>query len=144
MQGIAFLQNLGPLHATPIALMAQLQEYPEGTVLFREGQKSPFIYFVLRGVVTLEVQTSPGKTVPVHTVCPGESLGWSPVLGLPAMTATARTKDWCRLAALPVEKLLAFCEKDPRFGMAFMGQIAVAMANRLRAARLRFAAVGVG
>jgi CRP-like cAMP-binding protein len=137
MACIEFLQKLGASYANQIAQLAQLKEYPAGAVLFREGQKSAFIYFVLRGTVGLEIKTPSQKAVPVQTVGPGELLGWSPVLGSHSMTATARALDRCRLAALAVDPLLALCEHDPHFGKAFLRQLATALADRLRATRLR-------
>jgi CRP-like cAMP-binding protein len=105
--------------------------------LFREQQQSSFIYLVLSGTVGLEIELSPQKVVPVQTVGPGEILGWSPMLGLGPMTATARTAERCRLAALPVDRLMDLCEQNPRFGLALMRQLAIALAERLRTTRLR-------
>ena len=137
MECIEFLQKLGPRYANQVALLAQLKECPAGAVLFREGQESPFIYFVLRGTVCLEIETASQKTVPVQTIGPGELVGWSPVLGPRPMTVTVRALDRCRLAALAVDRLVALCEQDPHFGMAFMRQMATALADRLRATRLQ-------
>jgi CRP/FNR family transcriptional regulator, cyclic AMP receptor protein len=137
MECVEFLQNLGAPHANQIALAAQLRECPAGTVLFREGQKSPFIYFVLRGAVSLEIEGDAHQPVQVQTVGPGELLGWSAVLGLNPMTATTRAVGPCRLAALAVDKLLALWEHDPRLGMAFMRQLAITLADRLRTTRHR-------
>jgi CRP/FNR family transcriptional regulator, cyclic AMP receptor protein len=137
MENIEFMQNLSPTYAGLIAMAVQIKECPPGTVLFRERQECLYIYFVLRGTVSLEIEASPQKTVEIQTLGPGELLGWSPVLGMGPMTATACTTDSCRIAALAVDRLLALCDGDPQFGMAFMRQIAVALAKRLKATRSR-------
>ena len=60
----------------------------DGTVLFHEGEASPFIYFILSGEVRLDIEYVDGERVTISTAGPGEMLGWSPVLGGSAMTAT--------------------------------------------------------
>jgi len=135
LAGVSFLLNLGQPYIGEIALLAQLREYPEGTLVFRQGQDSPFIYLVLAGKVGLETEEPPGDRVRVYTAGPGELVGWSPVLGCRAMTATARAVTRTRLAVLSVDRILALCERDPRFGWAFQRQIALALSERLRQTR---------
>jgi CRP-like cAMP-binding protein len=131
MKAIKCLQNLDEQHLNEIAMMARLQECKPETVVFDQGQGSPFIYLVLSGKVGLEVEEPDGKSVPVSTIGPGELVGWSPVLGRHAMTATARAVTACRLAVLDVREILDLCERDPHFGVAFLRQIALVLSERL-------------
>jgi CRP-like cAMP-binding protein len=107
--------------------------------VFRTGEASSFIYFVLNGTVDLEIEEPVGESRKVATAGPGELLGWSPVLGRRAMTATARAATRCRLAALDVGQLLALCERDPHFGMAFLRQVALVVSDRLSGTRRHLA-----
>jgi CRP-like cAMP-binding protein len=135
MEAVDFLRNLGQGNLRRVATRARLQDCPEGTVLFHEGADSPSLYFVLRGKVALEV-TEPGKgPVPVYTAGPGDLLGWSPVLGRRAMTATGRAATDCRLAALDAGEIAALCEDNPAFAAAFLRQTALVLSDRLRATR---------
>jgi CRP-like cAMP-binding protein len=139
MQEIKFLRDLGEQHLNQIATMARLQECEEDTLVFRQGQDSPFIYFVLSGKVGLEVEEPDGKSVGVSMVGPGALVGWSPVLERQAMTATARAVTACRLAVLEVRQILDLCERDPHFGVAFLRQVALVLSERLWDARRNFA-----
>jgi CRP-like cAMP-binding protein len=132
---VSFLRNLGERYLSEIALLARLKEYPEGAFVFREGQDSPFIYLVLTGKVSLEIEEPPGKRARIYTAGPSELVGWSPVLGCRAMTATARAVTRTRLAVLSVDRIFALCERDPRFGWAFQRQIALVLSARLRQTR---------
>src|ERR1043165_8459330 len=105
MESIEFLQRLGATYVNRVAMMAQLKDCLEGTVLFSEGCSSPFIYFVLSGEIRLAVKEYAGESVEGATVGPGSLLGWSPLLGH-AMTATARTATRCRLAVLETHEIL--------------------------------------
>jgi CRP-like cAMP-binding protein len=137
LENIPFLRELGEPHLQRVALLARLRECEEGAVLFHKGEDSPFIYFVLSGSVSLTVSRPGRETGEVHVVGPGELLGWSPVLGQRAMTATARAATPCRLAALAVGQLHTLMEADQRFESAFLRQIAVTVSDRLAETRLR-------
>jgi CRP-like cAMP-binding protein len=118
-----------------LAAIARPRECPEGAVLFREGDDSPFIFVLLKGKVTLDVQAGDHGPTPVYAAGPGELLGWSPVLGRHAMTATAKAATPCRLAVLDVERVMDLIEKDPAFGVAFLRQVGLIVSDRLRATR---------
>jgi CRP-like cAMP-binding protein len=134
MGNVEFLRDLGPPYLGQIAAMARLKEHGEGTVLFSEGEFSPVIYFVLRGEVRL-VSEQAGEPLTIYTAGPGEMIGWSPVLGKGAMTATACVSAPTRLAVLDARRVLELCERDPRFGMAFLRQVGVFLSDRLTSTR---------
>jgi CRP-like cAMP-binding protein len=135
MRRIDFLQKLGEQYLNQIAMMAQLKEYEAGSVLFPQGEDSQQIYFVLSGKVGLSVNEPDGSSVEVAQLGPGEILGWSPVLGRHSMTATARAVTRCRVASLDVKEIDDLCARDPRFGCAFLREIAVVVSDRLWATR---------
>jgi CRP-like cAMP-binding protein len=135
IEAIAFLRNLGEPYANQVARLAQLRECPAGAVLFREGGACTHIYFVLQGTVELEIESTVDRSVWVQTVGAGDLLGWSSLLTGGPMTATAQARERCRLASLAVAPLLALCNELPRFGAAFMRQMAIALAERLQTTR---------
>ena len=134
---VEFIRNLGTEHLHLVARMAQLKEYDEGTVIFHQGQGSPFIYFILTGKVCIQADEPGGSSMEVSRLGGGELLGWSPVLGRHAMTATARALTPCRLAMLDVHQILNLCERDPQFGYELMCRTAMALAKRLSATRMQ-------
>ena len=139
LQKVEFLSNLGQQHVERLARLAQLKECPAGTVLFPEGEDSSNIYFVLSGQITLAVKGSDGEAAEVYVAQAGELLGWSPVLGRHAMTATARAATPTRLAALSVREITELSETYPRFGIAFFREVARTLSDRLWATRHRLA-----
>jgi CRP-like cAMP-binding protein len=140
LEAVPFLQGLDEPHRNRMARIAQLRECGAGTRLFGQGQPSSCIYFVLSGEVSLGVGEAGGETVEVAAAGPGDLLGWSPVLGRPTMTATATATSRCRLAVFDAPQLLAWCERDPQFGLAFLRQIALVLSDRLDSTRRRLAA----
>jgi len=139
LKDVEFLRDLGEGHLNQIAMMARLKECPAGTAVFRQGECSPFIYIVLAGNVDLRFEDSGGESVEITTVGAGELLGWSPVLGRQAMSATAQASSRCRLAVLEVKNILDLCDRDPQFGVAFLLQIGHVLSDRLWSARRNLA-----
>src|SRR5262249_2766315 len=125
MASVRALWGLGEPHLHKLAALAQGQECPEGAVLFREGEGSPSLFVILGGRVTREVRAGDRGTTAVYAAGPGELLGWSPVLGRGAMTATGRAATPCRLAVLDGARVAGLIEQDPPFGVAFLRQIAL-------------------
>ena len=134
---VGFLQNVGGPHLNQLATMAEAKEYPAGAEIFRQGEDSPYLYFVLDGEVALDVRVSGREAVEVHRAAPGEFFGWSPTLGRHAMTATGRATAPTRMALFEIGRVLELCERDPLFGMAFFRQVARVLASRLDETRQR-------
>jgi CRP-like cAMP-binding protein len=132
-----FFQDVPEDHLKRIAEIADIQIVPSGTVIFREGDTSSFVYIVHEGRVSLEIRVPGRGPVQVQTVGAGELLGWSPVLEAGPMTATARSTSPSRLIALHVPQLLAVCKHDPPLAAELMHRTAMALAQRLKATRLQ-------
>jgi CRP-like cAMP-binding protein len=91
----------------------------------------------LGGKVELEVRVPGVGAMPIQVVGPGELLGWSPVLQLGPMTATAQALTRCHVVAFDARRLLERCEEAPQFGMEFLRRTSATVAQRLGATRLR-------
>jgi CRP-like cAMP-binding protein len=135
------LRDLGEAHLQKLAAIALPREYPAGEVLFREKDNSSCIFVLLSGEVSLEVNMRDQGPTVIYSAGPGELLGWSPLLGRRAMTATARVTAPCRLAVLEVARLNQLIQDDPQFGVAFLRQLAFIVALRLNATRHCLASV---
>jgi CRP-like cAMP-binding protein len=137
LRNIRFLDDITDEERRQIASVARIEEYPPGVVLFREGERLTRIFLVAEGNVALELRVPCLGSTRIHTVGPGELLGWSPILGQLPMTATARALTTTHVVALDTAQVLALCYHDPEFGFAFMRRTAGALAARLNATRLQ-------
>jgi CRP-like cAMP-binding protein len=115
----------------------EIKTYQPGDRLFFEGQSSRDIYLLADGEVVLETSIPGQEPMCLQTVGPGELLGWSPVLGLGVMTATARAVTPCHALALNADRILSLVEEDPKFVLEFMRRVAITLARRLNATRLQ-------
>jgi CRP-like cAMP-binding protein len=135
------LRGLGEAHLQKLAAIALPREFPAGAVLFREADNATCIFILLSGEVSLEVNMRDRGPTVIYAAGPGELVGWSPVLGRHAMTATARVTTPCRLAVLEVAQVNELIQKDLQFGVAFLRQLALIVSDRLGATRHCLASV---
>jgi CRP-like cAMP-binding protein len=141
MAGVKTLRGLGQAHLEKLAAIARPRECPAETVLFREADDSASIFILLSGEVSLEVHRRDRGSAAIYAAGPGELLGWSPVLGQHAMTATAKVITPCRLAVLEVARVNELIQEDPHFGVAFLRKLALIVSDRLSATRHCLASV---
>jgi CRP-like cAMP-binding protein len=137
LDNMRFCEGLSRRYMQRLVSIGEYRTYQEGEILFYEGQSSTDVYLLMAGEVVLEI-TIPGQgPAVVQTVDAGELLGWSPILGLEVMSATARAVTPCRVLALNATRILALAEEDPRFVLEFMRRTAITLAKRLAATRVQ-------
>ncbi len=137
LRKVQFLNAVSEEFLGRLALIAQAVTFPAGSLVFRQGDMSNSFYLLLDGNVALEIGASAVGSKRILTVGTGELLGWSPVLGQPRMSATARALTDVLAIELEAAACLAICESEPRFGYELMKRTAIAIAKRLEATRLQ-------
>ena len=137
LRSLQFLQEVPDELIEQLADISRVDEFPAGTVIFRQGDPARAIYLIVEGTVTLEICASAVGCKRILTVGPGELLGWSPVLEQERLTATARTLSPTRVVEINGPQAIAMCTHNPRLGYEFMKRAALALAKRLNATRLQ-------
>jgi CRP-like cAMP-binding protein len=137
LEKLNFCKGLKPDHLNRLLLAGMMKEYQTGDRLFYEGQKSPEVYLLLEGEVSLETSMPGQEPMEFQTVGVGELLGWSPLLGLELMTSTARAVRPSRVLALNIARLNTMSAEDPQFAVEILRRTAITLARRLNATRQR-------
>jgi CRP-like cAMP-binding protein len=137
VEELTFCKGMPKEYLSRLFSAGQFKTFSEGSHLFQEGLRCDHVFLLTEGQVSLELSLPGLGPVALQTVGPGELLGWSPLLGLGWMTASAKALGSCRVLALDVGKMLEMANEDPRFGMEIMRRIAVTLARRLDATRLQ-------
>lgn len=120
-----------------IARLAKIVNCPPGTVIFRQGDATDLVGFVVSGRVALEMTVPARGSVRLLTLSRGELLGWSPLVGGHQMTATAVAIDETQLLSIPGDALLKLCQQNHELGFEVMRRVAWALSRRLTATRLQ-------
>lgn len=137
LRELRFLHDIADDHLDQIADVAELRDFDQDDVVFREGDPTEHVYLVVYGSVSLEICGPSVGCKRILTVGPGELLGWSPLLEQTRLTATARALALTRVIELEAAKLLNICESDPHFGFELMRRTALALAKRLTGTRMQ-------
>jgi CRP-like cAMP-binding protein len=137
LRTMRFLDELSDAERSQLARVARLEEFPANKVIFREAQRAGKIFLIVEGTVGLEICVPEHGARRVQTLVAGELLGWSPLLGPYAMTATARAITPTEVVAFDTTELLGLFHDNPGLGFNFMRRTATALAQRLSATRLR-------
>jgi CRP-like cAMP-binding protein len=137
LDNLNFCKGLSLEYQRRLFAAGEIKVYQPGDRLFFEGQSSRDIFLLVEGQVILETSIPGQDPMRLQMVGAGELLGWSPVLGLGVMTATARAITPCHVLALNAAQILSLAEEDPKFVLEFMRRVAITLARRLNATRLQ-------
>ncbi len=137
LRDVDFLRGIDDNHLEQIASVARLVDIEPGKPIFREGDASHDVYLIIEGSVSLEICAPGIGCRRILTLGAGELLGWSSVLAQSRLSATARSLTATRAVQIPANQIITLCEHNPRFGYEFMRRAALALAERLNAARLQ-------
>lgn len=86
--------------------------YPQGAILFVEGQTPRGIFMLCRGSVKLSINSPNGRTMIVKLAEPGEVLGLSATISGKPYEVTAETIDPCQINFVKREDFLHFLKDD--------------------------------
>jgi CRP-like cAMP-binding protein len=125
-----------------VAMMAESASYPEGAVLFREGDGASAVYLLTEGSVELSIASTQdvGRQLFVGAVGPGEPFGISAGLDGKSYGATARATAPSRAIKLDGAAFRSLAGLDCSLGYCIMRQMADAALARLEMAYVELAA----
>jgi CRP/FNR family cyclic AMP-dependent transcriptional regulator len=86
--------------------------FPQGAVLFVEGQLPRGIFVLCKGSVKLSINSPNGRTMIVKLVEPGEVLGLSATISGKPYKVTAETIDPCQVNFVKRDDFLRFLKDD--------------------------------
>lgn len=96
-----------------------VEDYPPGEVIFREGDQAHHMYVVLDGEIELQV-----KGQRVGSSRAGDLMGEMAIVGSHKRTATAVAKTACRLAPVTERRFVLLVQETPYFALHVMKVLA--------------------
>ena len=91
--------------------------YPQGAVLFVEGQAPRGIYLICSGRVKLSTTSRDGKVLILKMAAPGEALGLSAVISGTPYELTAETIGPCQVNSIDRDALMKLLDKYGELGL---------------------------
>lgn len=138
MENIPWFQELKPEHFKKLAEIASVHIFPEGSELFREGDREDRLYVVIEGRVAIEIFVPHRGRVTILTAEPLDTVGWSSVTpNIRTRTANARAVITSKVIGFDSNALRNLCEEDHELGYFVYRRIANIIAGRLLVTRLQ-------
>jgi len=129
-------RGLGEDFVNELTVISVKEAHDKGDILFRKGDPGKHAYLLLMGRVHLKM----GETGHViHIVSrPGETFGWSSLVGRDVYSTTAECVTATNLRKLHREDLKKLLEKDPVNGLIFFRRLAGMLGERLLESYARY------
>ncbi len=140
-KAIALTADLEAHQVVMLAALAHKVRFLPEEIIFREGERGDWFYFLVSGEVELELNAW-GTPLPVQAVHAGQEFGWSSLfdksirIGEGKKTFTARALTQVDALAFDGSELRLAFQKDPEFGYRFMRRLLAVATERLDAVRL--------
>jgi CRP-like cAMP-binding protein len=106
--------------------------YQDQQVVFRQGERADYLYFVLEGRVSIQFKPEDGPVLSVSEVVEGDVFGWSSALGSACYTSSAICLEGGRFVRIEGSDLKDLCQKHPETGILILNRLAGVIAQRLR------------
>jgi CRP/FNR family cyclic AMP-dependent transcriptional regulator len=101
-------------------------------VIFKQGDRADYLYFVLDGKVAIQFNPEDGPVLTVSDVDQGGVFGWSAALGSACYTSSAVCTESGRFIRMEGVELKTLCQEHPETGILILNRLAGVIAQRLR------------
>jgi CRP-like cAMP-binding protein len=141
-----FFGPLDDARLKAVAMIAEEETVPAGTILLRENEPAGQLFLLIDGAVDLFGSVAdayrPGeyKEFALGEVNPGEPFGISALIEPHKLTTSARAAKRSRLLRIDAVALRALFEQDLQLAYLLTRQVAKAAMERLNATRIQLAA----
>ncbi len=139
LRSMESLHNLKTSHLKKLAAIATEEQFPEGQIIYREGEVGHAIYLVKEGEVVIEMEIPDYDPVTVFTVGPGQLFGWSSLFPSRPKQARARVLKPTHAIVISANRLQDLFGADHKLEYAMMGAMTAIIADRVHTARLQLA-----
>jgi CRP-like cAMP-binding protein len=107
-------------------------DYQTDQVIFKQGDRADFLYFVLEGKVSIQFNPDDGPVLCVAELNEGDVFGWSAALSSECYTSSAVCTDRGVFIRMEGQELRKLCQEHPETGILILNRLAGVIAQRLR------------
>jgi CRP-like cAMP-binding protein len=113
-------RGLSPESLARIAALAVQRSYPDGEMIFMQGDPGDALYGVVTGKVRISAGVSDGKEIFLNIMEPGDTFGEIALLDGGPRTAAATAIVASELVSIRREHFLAALEREPRLALELL------------------------
>ena len=132
-----FFSGLDPEYTALFAKSASVREFAPGKSLVHHGAQARSFFVVCEGRVRREIPSLVGPPLVMHSIGPGDVLGWGWLIPPRQWSFVARAEEPTRVIEFDGQSILERCESDPRFGYEVLKRFSRLMSERLTHTRMQ-------
>lgn len=129
---LMLFKDLTPSQRDVVLPLFKPYHYPEGKVIFEQGETTEYLYIVVDGEIQVRFKPDDGPPLIVARVRDEGVVGWSAALGSPAYTSAAVCATDCEVLRVRGTDLRTLCEQHPETGSVMLERLADVIAKRLK------------
>ncbi|MBI5696255.1 MAG: cyclic nucleotide-binding domain-containing protein [Nitrospirae bacterium] len=137
LKSLDVFSGLTEFEMMEVARVCDTQDYPSGTMVFRENDDADRLYVLLAGRVAIQFEVGRHQDAVVHTSEAGQAFGWSALVQPYRFTASARCMSDSKILTVDREGLRALLSEDCHIGFIIMEKLAEIISKRLRETRIQ-------
>jgi len=134
---LAFFYGLNTADLKLLASYFTPQSYPEGTMVFKQGDHADYLYLVVTGEVVIHYKPDDGPLMTVTHVQLGGIFGWSAAMGNPCYTSGAICLTDSHVIRIRGTDLRMLCDEYPEVGKIILDRLAAVIAERKQSQQTR-------
>ena len=128
--------NLNESHLRIVLSRSSVESFPEGKLIFRQGEEATRLYILIEGAVNLTVKTQEQADYMTSKIDKeGAAFGIPSLIEPFHYNVTAACLKPSKVLTIEADHLLKKMEEDPRMGMEIMKKLTSIYFNRLNALR---------
>lgn len=131
LKKINFLNDVSNHVLEKVGAIAQLENFDEETILFRQNQKQTLLYMLVSGKVFLNTRSETGKSLTLDEVGPGRSFGVSALMDESSSTFTAVCAENSSIITISGEQMNQMFKEDFRVGRIIMQKVVDSFKRRM-------------
>lgn len=109
----------------PFANIEQIDRWPAGEIVFREGEKPGGVYILHSGTVDMVFSGRNGVRKALRTALPGEIVGLSDAVSNNAHDCTATTHTNARIGFVPIDAFQRKLQESPALWLEIVKYLSV-------------------
>ena len=132
-KSVEFFEEFSDEMIERLSGLADLMQYKEGEYLNRRRRSADYLYIILEGIISLELEDITGKKIHLETLVDGAALGFSSLVEIEPRRylSDARVMTPTKALRFRSSDLHALCYQDFHFGFLLMKKITLIEKNRL-------------
>ena len=128
--------GLNESHLNTILARSSVESFPEGKIIFRQGQEAIRLYILIEGMVNLTVKTQEQTDFMTSKIeKEGAAFGIPSLIEPFRYNVTATCLKQTRVLSIEADHLMKKMEENPKIGMEVMKKLTSIYFNRLNALR---------